>query len=77
MDHQPLSPKTITDLLEQQLPEWLGAGERILAIIPDRTRSAPIPVVFSALNQISKRSGCTIDYLIALGTHPPLDDHEV
>jgi len=77
MDHQALTDREITQLLEVHIPPLLNWGERILAIIPDRTRNAPIPVIFPALNQIAAQAGCRLDYLIALGTHPPLDETEI
>src|SRR3990170_2330559 len=47
-------------------------GKRVLVIIPDGTRTAPIPLMFRLLyEQIGKRAA-RLDYLIALGTHPPM-----
>jgi len=49
-------------------------GKRVLVIIPDSTRTAPIPLMFKLLyNQIGKRVA-RLDYLIALGTHPQMND---
>ncbi|HEV8193564.1 MAG TPA: lactate racemase domain-containing protein [Ktedonobacterales bacterium] len=47
-------------------------GKRVLAIIPDGTRSAPIPLLFELLYEVLGRRVRRLDYLIALGTHPPL-----
>lgn len=77
MEHLSLTPEEITRQIEVDIPRFLKTGERILVIIPDRTRSAPIPVLFPALNQIAAQAGCHLDYLIALGTHPPLDENEI
>lgn len=73
----PLTNQDILQHLEENIPPLLNSGERILAIIPDRTRNAPIPVIFPALNHIAAQAGCHLDYLIALGTHPPLDETEI
>jgi lactate racemase len=47
-------------------------GKRLLVIIPDGTRTAPIPALFALLQEaLGVRTG-RLDYLIALGTHPPM-----
>jgi nickel-dependent lactate racemase len=52
-------------------------GKRVLVIIPDSTRTAPIPLMFKLLNeQIGKRAA-QLDFLIALGTHQPMSDEAI
>lgn len=52
-------------------------GKRVLVIIPDSTRTAPIPLMFKLLNeQIGKRV-TQLDFLIALGTHQPMSDEAI
>ena len=48
------------------------AGKRVLAIIPDLTRSGPIDVMFKTLYDVLADQARALDFLIALGTHPPL-----
>jgi len=52
-------------------------GKRILLIIPDGTRTAPIGTMFKAL--FAQLGGVTaaFDILIALGTHPPMPDEAI
>ena len=52
------------------------SGKRVLVIIPDSTRTAPIPLQFRLLNEIvgSEEKAAAVDYLVALGTHMPMDD---
>ena len=45
-------------------------GKRVLVIIPDGTRTAPIPLFFRLLYEELGRRVARLDYLIALGTHP-------
>lgn len=52
-------------------------GKRILAIIPDNTRTAPIDVMFRAVYRLLAARVQRLDFLIALGTHPPLNDEGV
>ena len=44
-------------------------GKRVLVIIPDGTRTAPIPLLFRLLYERFWRRVAQLDYLIALGTH--------
>ncbi len=48
-------------------------GKKILVIIPDHTRTIPLPLLF---NRIVKTLADTkqLDFLVALGTHPPLSE---
>jgi nickel-dependent lactate racemase len=47
-------------------------GKRVLVIIPDGTRTAPLPMMFRLLNEQLGPHVDQLDYLIALGTHPPM-----
>jgi lactate racemase len=47
-------------------------GKRLLAIIPDGTRTMPLPLLFELLYATLGERVSRLDYLIALGTHPPM-----
>lgn len=47
-------------------------GKRVLLLIPDHTRTAPVDMVFAALYDALGTVVASLDVLIALGTHPPL-----
>lgn len=49
-------------------------ADRLLVIIPDLTRSAPIPMMFRLLYEVLGGRVARLDYLIALGTHQPLNE---
>src|SRR6185437_11761526 len=53
------------------------AGKRVLVIIPDGTRTAPIPLFFRLLYEQLGRRVAQLDFLIALGTHPPMSDDAI
>ena len=53
------------------------AGKRVLVIIPDGTRTAPIPLFFRLLYAQLGRRAARFDYLIALGTHPPMTNDAI
>ena len=51
-------------------------GKRVLVIIPDGTRTMPMPLMFRLLQEEWLPQTETLDFLIALGTHQPMsDDH--
>src|SRR5262245_6567872 len=53
------------------------AGKRVLVIIPDGTRTAPIPQMFRLLHrELSGRVGA-LDFLIALGTHRAMSPEQI
>ncbi|HEY6406055.1 MAG TPA: lactate racemase domain-containing protein, partial [Ktedonobacteraceae bacterium] len=73
-----MTTEEIQELLASADDELLvGAGldpthRRVLVIIPDGTRTAPIPLFFRLLYEQFGRRTAQLDYLIALGTHWPM-----
>jgi nickel-dependent lactate racemase len=51
-------------------------GQKVLVLIPDHTRSLPLPFLFRALVTIM-RSARQLDCMVALGTHPPLSEQNL
>jgi nickel-dependent lactate racemase len=45
--------------------------ERVLVLIPDHTRTLPLPMLFRALVEVLD-GAAALDFMVALGTHPPL-----
>jgi nickel-dependent lactate racemase len=67
-------------LSNEQILETLHAGlkdtfrdQRVLVLIPDHTRSLPLPFLFRALVEILYDTK-QLDFMVALGTHPPLSE---
>ncbi len=52
-------------------------GRKLLVIIPDHTRTAPIDVMFRVLYQLLAPRVELLDFLVALGTHPPMSDEAI
>jgi nickel-dependent lactate racemase/DNA-binding XRE family transcriptional regulator len=50
------------------------AGKRVLVIIPDGTRTAPIPLFFRLFHEQLWGRVAALDYLVALGTHQPMSE---
>jgi nickel-dependent lactate racemase len=61
--------------------EGLGAlpvdGRRVLVIIPDGTRTMPMPMMFAMLERELGPRVAALDYLVALGTHTPMTDAQL
>jgi nickel-dependent lactate racemase len=72
-----LSWTTVKALLAAALEPLPLDGRRVLVIIPDGTRSAPLPLLFRLLYELLGRRAAQLDYLIALGTHPPLSEEAI
>jgi nickel-dependent lactate racemase len=52
-------------------------GKRVLIIIPDSTRTAPIPMMFRLFYEFLGGEAAALDYLIALGTHQPMSEEAI
>jgi len=49
-------------------------GKRVLAIIPDHTRTCPLPQIARLLHRELSGRAERLDFLVALGTHPPMSE---
>src|SRR6266550_7281096 len=72
-----LTAQDVERLLASALEPLPLDGKRVLAIIPDGTRTAPIPLLFRLLYEQIGRRVARLDYLIALGTHPPMSEDAI
>ncbi len=63
------------DLVQQTLYAGLEkqfSRQKVLVLIPDHTRTIPLPFLFRQLVNILSDTK-QLDFMVALGTHPPLD----
>ena len=51
-------------------------GQRVLVLIPDHTRTAPLPLIFRALVD-ALHDARQLDFMVALGTHLPLSEESL
>ena len=56
--------------------EALFTNQRVLVLIPDHTRSLPLPFLFRALVHVL-HGVKQLDFMVALGTHPPLSEESL
>jgi lactate racemase len=52
-------------------------GRRLLVIIPDGTRTMPLPLMIDAIERAAWPRVAALDYLVALGTHQPMTDEQL
>jgi lactate racemase len=67
-----LDDATAAELLGAACADLAVDDKRVLVLIPDGTRHAPIPLLFRLLYAELGQRVARLDYLIALGTHPPM-----
>lgn len=67
-----LSDDVIQEVLANGLEKQF-TNQRVLALIPDHTRSIPLPLLFRLLVDVLADVR-QLDFLVALGTHPPLSE---
>jgi len=72
-----LTPSEVAVVCDQALADWQLAGKRVLLIVPDHTRTCPLPMVFRLLYERLAGSAAALDFLVALGTHPPMSDEKL
>jgi lactate racemase len=72
--------QTLTaDVVRETLARGLAgrfAGARLLVLIPDHTRSLPLPMLFRQLVELL-HDVRQLDFMVALGTHPPLSEESL
>jgi nickel-dependent lactate racemase len=69
-----LSEREVYDLTAEVLVQANLDGQRVLVIIPDHTRTAPIPFFFRLFHELLGGRVAALDYLVALGTHQPMSE---
>lgn len=67
-----LTDAQVRETLYQGL-EKRFSGQKVLVLIPDHTRSLPLPFLFRTLVDILHDTR-QLDIMVALGTHPPLNE---
>lgn len=72
-----LTVEDVQQLIAQGCDRLPLDGKRVLVIIPDGTRTAPIPLFFRLLYEQLGHRVARLDYLIALGTHPPMSEEAI
>jgi nickel-dependent lactate racemase len=69
-----LDQENVRGLVAEALEQVDLDGKRVLLIIPDSTRTAPIPLFFRLFHEVLRDRVKTLDCLVALGTHQPMSE---
>ncbi|MEO6888567.1 MAG: lactate racemase domain-containing protein [Ktedonobacteraceae bacterium] len=72
-----LTEHDVQQLLLRTLDPLPLDGKRVLVLIPDGTRTAPIPLLFRLLYERLGSRVAQLDFLIALGTHQPMEEEAI
>jgi nickel-dependent lactate racemase len=67
-----LSEDDIRGLVASAADRLAPDGKKVLVVIPDHTRTCPLPTMARAIKDFIGARAAQLDYLIALGTHPPM-----
>ncbi len=69
-----LKPDEVSAAVAEACESLAWTGKKVLVIVPDATRTAPVGPVFRSLHQQVAAACAHFDVMIALGTHPPMSE---
>jgi nickel-dependent lactate racemase len=72
-----VTDEQVRDVVSQACPVESYRGKRVLAIVPDGTRTAPVGLLFKTLHAAIGGVTRKLDVMIALGTHQPMSEAEI
>jgi nickel-dependent lactate racemase len=72
-----LTSHEIHEIVQDGINSLRLDGKQVLIIIPDATRTMPMPLMFDLFIELLQPRVKNLDYLIALGTHQPLNDSQL
>src|SRR5262249_11182199 len=72
-----LSPDEVRQFVAQVASNLAIQNKRVLILIPDGTRTMPMPLMFELFEAEIRTRAAACDYLVALGTHPLMSDPQL
>ena len=72
-----LSAEEVAEFVRSVCPPESYRGQKLLLIVPDGTRTAPVDQVFLPLFETLGPVTQQFDVLVALGTHPPMSEEAI
>ncbi len=72
-----ISPSQVRAIAASFLDSLQLDNKRVLLVVPDATRSAPVGLLFQTIFDQIGAKVAQIDVMIALGTHPPMSDEQI
>ena len=74
---QSLDDASVSKLVGDALPVEDYREKKVLLIVPDGTRTAPVGLLFKSIYRQIGEATAALDVMIALGTHPPMSEEAI
>jgi nickel-dependent lactate racemase len=71
------SEEKVKEIIEGGTPAILYEKKRVLVLTPDATRTCPLPMMVRALHEVIGERAAKLDFMVAVGTHPPLSEEKM
>ena len=72
-----VTPPQVAEVVARTCPAETYRGQRVLVIVPDGTRTAPVGLLFQTLHAAIGEATNRLDVMIALGTHQPMSEEAI
>lgn len=72
-----LTRDEINSILLSALTPEVYENRKVLVLTPDTTRTCPLPMMISYLQEIAGEKSACLDFMVALGTHQPLSEERI
>jgi nickel-dependent lactate racemase len=72
-----VTPDQVAEVVARACPADAYRGKRVLLIVPDGTRTAPVGLLFKAIHAAIGAVTSKLDVIIALGTHQPMSEQDI
>jgi len=72
-----LTEQEVRDIVGEAAASLAVDGKRLLIIIPDGTRTMPMPLFYTLFEKLLGPRVSALDYLVALGTHQAMTDAQL
>src|SRR5262245_53165083 len=68
---------SVLEKIVQACPASDYRDKKILILVPDGTRTAPVGLMFQSIHEHLGEITNALDVMVALGTHPPMSDDAI
>lgn len=76
-DNRLVTPQQVAEVVAKTCPADTYRGRKVLLIVPDGTRTAPVGLLFKTIHAAIGEVTSRLDAMIALGTHQPMSEPEI
>src|SRR5689334_14764155 len=76
-DNRQVSPQQVAETVAKACAPDAYQGKRVLLIVPDGTRTAPVGLLFKTIFARIGGVSSRLDVMIALGTHQPMSEEAI